>query len=230
MERGNGMKVSRYEVEPGLWLDGRGAVFLERTRRLVIADLHYGYELAQRSAGNLFPAWGRKRLEEEVERLVMDWSPEELVLLGDLVHTRTGWPAFGDWMNRLPLPVRLIRGNHDRAVPVGIQMEDQWETEGWVLHHGDRSPLIPPGCREMVGHWHPSFILRDGGGLRRRVPGVVIGAERVVLPAFSPWSQGTGVEGMLREGERLWVVTPGKIVEIPRRWLEREAKLGRLQK
>ena len=71
-------------------LDGRLALFHEEERWLAVADLHFGYELSQRAAGNLFPLWGMQSTEERLRELLGEYQPADLVLLGDLVHNGAG--------------------------------------------------------------------------------------------------------------------------------------------
>src|SRR6266705_3918804 len=80
----------RAEVAKHILLDGRLALFHARHRWLAVADLHFGYELSQRAAGNLFPLWGMQSIEERLLDLLGDYAPEHLILLGDLVHNRAG--------------------------------------------------------------------------------------------------------------------------------------------
>ncbi|MFQ3670482.1 MAG: hypothetical protein SNJ84_03380, partial [Verrucomicrobiia bacterium] len=91
-------------------------------------------------------------------------------------------------------------------------------------HHGDRRRRGEKGWRDMVGHWHPAVVLRDEAGLRCRLPALVVGPKRVVLPAFSPWAGGSPGGYALGAGERVWAVAPGAIA----RW--REGEEGRRQK
>jgi uncharacterized protein len=71
-------------------LDARLALFHTRQRWLAVADLHFGYELSQRAAGNLFPFWGMRTIEQRLEELLRDYKPKRLIVLGDLVHGYRG--------------------------------------------------------------------------------------------------------------------------------------------
>ena len=54
-----------------------------------MADLHFGYELSQRAAGRLVPLWGMASISERLMRLVEEYGPRRLIVLGDLVHDKT---------------------------------------------------------------------------------------------------------------------------------------------
>src|SRR5438045_3980220 len=80
----------RKQVRPGVWLDTRLALWLERERLLVVADLHWGYSASHRARGNLLPYWGDDELEQRLLGLIADYSPAEMIWLGDVVHAAEG--------------------------------------------------------------------------------------------------------------------------------------------
>src|SRR3954452_6091313 len=70
-------------------LDGRLALFHQTERWLAVADLHFGYELSQRAAGALVPLWGMATIADRLSKLLAEYEPERLIVLGDLVHDKT---------------------------------------------------------------------------------------------------------------------------------------------
>src|SRR2546423_394487 len=109
---------SQIAVGKDVLLDGRLALFHKRERWLALADLHFGYELSQRAAGNLFPLWGMRSIEARLKELLGDYSPAQLILLGDLVHDAAAANEFVALLDRLQkhCDVILIAGNHDKKV------------------------------------------------------------------------------------------------------------------
>src|SRR3954463_23317 len=95
------LSSGRTLVAENVLLDGRLGVFHERERWLAVADLHFGYELSQRAAGNLFPLWGMQSIETRLNELLGDYRPVKLVLLGDLVHDKAAIPDFCSLAERL---------------------------------------------------------------------------------------------------------------------------------
>src|SRR5918997_69295 len=75
-------------VAPDVVLDGRLALYHQQQRWLAVADLHFGYELSQRTAGRLVPMWGMATVEERLKELLVDYRPRHLVIVGDVVHDR----------------------------------------------------------------------------------------------------------------------------------------------
>lgn len=180
----------RLELQPDAWLDARLALWLARTRTLVVADLHWGYAASHRARGNLLPVWGDAEIAARLRALIADYQPAEVIWLGDSLHTLAGRDVAEAFLRAAAAPVRIVSGNHDA----------QWERargcasvlrEGFCLHHGDVPCDVPPGFVEVVGHHHPAAVWSDGAGTRLKLPAAVVTARRIVLPAFSPWAAGT---------------------------------------
>ena len=55
---------ARAEVADAVVLDGRLALSHQKQEWLAVADLHFGFELSQRAAGNLFPLWGMQTIQK----------------------------------------------------------------------------------------------------------------------------------------------------------------------
>jgi uncharacterized protein len=204
-------------------LDSRLALFHEAEKWLAVADLHYGFEVSQRMAGNLFPLWGMKSIETRLGELLCDYQPAKLILVGDLVHDRNGACELFSLITRLRdrSDVILIAGNHDAQIKRqtskfshwDIELHDSFTTEGFEFHHGDCETKMN-GRIQIVGHFHPAATLRDGAGLRLKFPALVQETNCWILPAFSPWAAGTEWEE--REQSRIWICTPERIFEVAR--------------
>src|SRR5438477_4869138 len=109
---------SQTYIAKSVLLDSRLALFHEEEKWLAVADLHFGFELSQRVAGRLLPLWGMESIETRLCELLCDYEPEILIMLGDLVHDRTGAREFFSLITRLrnQSGVILIAGNHDASI------------------------------------------------------------------------------------------------------------------
>jgi len=210
----NNRDQNRVEIANQVLLDGRLALFHTRQRWLAVADLHFGYELSQRTAGNLFPLWGMQTIQSRLEDLLRDYSPTHLVLLGDLVHDRSASPSLALLLRDLRRQTRiiLISGNHDRAMGKDFEMVPSWRSEGFCFHHG-HCEIESAGEVQVIGHHHPAGVLRDGAGLRLKLPAFVQKNGCWIMPAFSPWAAGTEWPGT--DSERVWLCSPTRILRIP---------------
>jgi uncharacterized protein len=178
-----------------------------------VADLHFGYEVSQRAAGNLFPLWGMQTIEERLKNLLRHYKPKHLVLLGDLVHDNVGRRELSSLVKRLrqTSEIVLIAGNHDRSLAKHLELVDSWRIDGYDFHHGhclpERSDRV-----QIIGHYHPAGTVRDGAGLRLKLPAFVQQGNCWILPAFSPWAAGT--EWNPTSPARVWLCSPQRILRL----------------
>jgi uncharacterized protein len=202
---------ARAQVANGVFLDARLALYHQNQQWLAVADLHFGFELSQRAAGNLFPLWGMQTVQDRLNELLDDYNPAHLVLLGDLVHDRTAAPALGEFVRQLQrrAEVILIGGNHDRKLPKSINATPLWQCEGFCFHHG-HCEMDAAGDIQVIGHHHPAQIVRDGAGLRLKLPAFIQQDHCWIMPAFSPWA--AGVVWPEDEHTRIWLCSPTRII------------------
>src|SRR5438067_13935693 len=102
-------------IAENVLLDSRLALFHQEEKWLAVADLHFGFELSQRIAGNLFPLWGMQSIEARLGKLLRDYQPSKLILVGDVVHYISGAGDFFSLISRLreQSDVLFIAGNQD---------------------------------------------------------------------------------------------------------------------
>lgn len=203
----------RAEIQPGLWLDSRLAVWLAAPRLLVMADLHWGYAASHRARGNLLPVWGDDEIEARLRSLQADYEPVEMIWLGDVVHAAEGGARAEAFVRTSAVPVTLLAGNHDRR---WRQARERTATRGeWFFHHGDVVQDLPAGSREMIGHHHPAVSWGDLAGTRLKLPALIAGPRRLILPAFSPWAAGTPWSEPRANGDTVWAIAPNRIFALP---------------
>jgi DNA ligase-associated metallophosphoesterase len=206
-------------IDRNILLDGRLALFHKRERWLAVADLHFGFELSQRASGNLFPLWGMKDIEGRLLQLLADYRPRRLILLGDLVHDGTTADEFFALVNRLEraTEVVLIMGNHDRhfkhrRTDLQHRLIESWQSNRFYFHHGDCAADVRDRI-QIIGHHHPTGAMRDGAGLRLKLPAFVQRNDCWIMPAFSPWAAGTN--WVDPDGEcKIWLCSPQRVFEL----------------
>jgi DNA ligase-associated metallophosphoesterase len=199
------------EIADQVILDGRLALFHQKQKWLTVADLHFGFELSHRAAGNLFPLWGMQTIQQRIEELIADYRPANLILLGDLLHDRAGASALADWVNslRMTTEVILIAGNHDRNLGKQLDPMPLWRSDGFCFHHGHCE--IEAGHEiQVIGHHHPAQVIRDGAGLRLKLPAFVKQRQCWIMPAFSPWAAGT--IWPTDDTSQIWLCSPNRII------------------
>jgi uncharacterized protein len=204
------------EIAPGVLLDADLALWFQEPRCLVIADIHWGYALTHRRRGHLFPEWGNDEIAGRIGRLIEFYQPQEMIWLGDTVHSWDGRKLAEEFIaqNSGRVKFTLVQGNHDKAWTVAATK--LVTLAGYTLHHGDSEIALPPNQIEVVGHWHPALSWRDGAGLRLKLPALIQGASRWILPAFSPWAGGVDWRDRLQTGEQAWLISPRRILPWPK--------------
>lgn len=164
-------------------LTPHAAVLVEtqKTRMLVIADLHIGWELALSKKGIHVPTQTQK-LVQRLSNLISEYKPRELLILGDVKHT-VATAEMGEWrdvpdffynLRSQVNEISVIRGNHDgNLTPLLPESVKTLPATGVAFgeigfFHGHRwpSPMIL-GCTTLVmGHVHPVVSFRDPAGFR----------------------------------------------------------------
>ena len=207
------LSLTQAYVAENVLLDARLGLFHEQEGWLAIADLHFGFELSQRLAGQLVPFWGMQSSSARLLGLITDYEPRILVILGDLVHDDAAVEPVKKLLSdtRKYCETITIAGNHDRKLRGAIDFVESFRTEGFEFCHGD-GPRKHSDRIEIIGHFHPAATLRDGAGLRLKFPAFVQESTCWVMPAFSPWAAGT--PWMEPGPSRIWLCTPERILRL----------------
>lgn len=189
------------------------ALYWERARTLLVADLHLGKAAAFRSAAIPVPGGttdeGLARLDAALEQT----RAERLVILGDFFHARAGrgaslHDATADWRGRrAKLNILLVRGNHDRRAG---DPPDAWRFEcinepycepPFAFRH---HPADDERGYVLAGHVHPAVRLRGPARQRLTLPCFWFGPRAGVLPAFGAFTGCARVRPAT--GDRVFVV------------------------
>lgn len=195
---------------------GDRALYRPAARALLVADLHLGKGDAFRRAGVPVPGGGTAHDLQRLDALLAAREVGALWILGDLLHgpaPRAHWlQAWLQWRARHPrLQVRVLRGNHDRALDarvLGVEDAGTGQHEGpFLLRH---DPVPRAGAHVLCGHLHPLAALP---GMRRRWPAFWLREGMTVLPAFSAFT--AGVVPMQQAGERLVACVEGEAIALP---------------
>lgn len=200
------------------------AALWEEEATLLITDPHFGKGATFRSHGLPIPAGSTESDLARLGRLIEAHRPRRLVILGDFFHTRESQSAatleaLTRWREGCPaLEVLLVKGNHDRhagAPPaaLGIEVVEEPRLEGpfALCHH----PCEHPGAYVLAGHVHPGITLQDRRGGKVGGPCFWFAARQGLLPAFGSFT-GTA-EITVSPTDRLFLLGPGHVVEIPAR-------------
>ena len=191
-----GLRIGLANVE--VMLRWSGAMWLERERTLVVADLHFekGSSYAARF-GQMLPPYDTRETLDRLDREIALLSPERLIFLGDSFHDGDGEARLAADDARRLEGLALGRdlvwavGNHDEDGPKVLPGEiiDEAEIAGLTLRH---EPVPGVQLGEVAGHLHPAAKVTSGRAtIRRRC--FVTDGQRLVLPAFGAFTGGLNI-------------------------------------
>jgi uncharacterized protein len=172
----------------------RAAVYLPEATA-VIADVHLGYDRARRRGGEAVPLTDLDAALGGLRRLVARTDVRRLVVAGDLFEDGRlcgGAAELLRWFVDLRVELTaVVLGNHDRRLQgadAALPVVGEASLGPWRVVHGDgRLPRGPV----VSGHVHP--YLRWGPKVA--APCFLVGANRLILPAFSEDAAGVNVLG-----------------------------------
>jgi DNA ligase-associated metallophosphoesterase len=218
-----GMKPHRIAGET-LWLTPQRAIFWETEKALLVSDCHMGKTGHFRKEGIAVPQDVYKEDLRRLVHLLQFFNAAQLIVVGDLFHSRNNLELdlFQKWRLDLPgLSVHLVRGNHDI-------LEDGWyEQAGIALHEGTLHRKAfsfthhPPGKSELpgqadgylfTGHLHPSVTMRGAGKQTLRFPCYYFGKNYAILPAFGQFTGTARVDA--QPGDHLFAIVNQEIIHL----------------
>ncbi len=151
------------------------ALFIKKTKSLIIGDMHIGSGEAFEEGGLLIPVYSFKDIIDRLTKIIDKTKPKEIIICGDLKH-EFGRISNQEWREILQLidflkgkaNLIIIKGNHDAILePVvkkrGIKLVDFYKIDDITLLHGDKVLLNALDCKKIImGHEHPAVTIKDG--------------------------------------------------------------------
>ena len=164
-----------------LWPHPAALIKNGKTKTLLIADPHLGWEMSLQEKGIHVPSQTPKILNK-LTAIIAKYQPQQLVILGDVKYTVVSselgeWHDIPDFFAKLQSyvgDIAIIRGNHDAnlepLLPENVKLlPATGEVIGDVgVFHGHKwpSPSLLQ-CKTLVmGHLHPVVVFRDPAGFK----------------------------------------------------------------
>jgi uncharacterized protein len=166
------------EILKGIEIKNK-ALWLKKSRALVLGDLHIGYEQALIEDGILVPKNMFQEIKRELENL-LKLEPKIVIINGDLKH-EFGRISKQEWQETLELidlfsknkvKVILIKGNHDTILePIArkkqVEIKDFFVLDDICILHGHKMLLDKKIYDKkiktiIIGHNHPAISLHEG--------------------------------------------------------------------
>jgi putative SbcD/Mre11-related phosphoesterase len=182
------------------WLltPARAAIHLP-SATAVVADLHLGYRETRRRRGDAVPLAPVAQALAPLQAVLAGEGVARLIVAGDLFEAHPAESVATQlraWLAESGIElVAIVPGNHDRGledVPgLGPLCVQSVELGRWRIVHGDGE--LPAGP-VVQGHEHPCVAWPGGV----RAPCFLVGADHLVLPAYSADAAGVNVRGSER--------------------------------
>jgi len=189
------------------------SLFFPKEKKLVIADLHLGYEEALNEAGIFLPRRMLREIVEEMNQIFKKVGKiNKVIILGDLKHefgkiSRQEWKEsleFIDFLLEKSEKILLIKGNHDTILePIvrkkEVEIKDFYVENEKAFFHGHK---LFHECLEkkikllIVGHKHPAITIKEGVKAeiyKCFLEGKWKGKKVVILPSFFPLVEGSDI-------------------------------------
>jgi len=184
-----------------------------KTKTLVVADPHLGWEVGLQEKGIHVPSQ-TPRILQKLKTLLIEHKPDALVFLGDVKYTvvtaKLGeWhdvPEFFSELRNYVGDIAIVRGNHDANLePLLPEDVKLLPATGYILgdvglFHGHKwpSPKLL-GCRSIImGHLHPVVVFRDPAGFKiTRQVWMKVGCNTEELTRTLLQKQGVKMEGTI---------------------------------
>ena len=181
----------------GAALDPAGALWLARSRTLIVADLHLEKSSSFARRFMLLPPYDTDATLALLAALIARRNPRRIICLGDSFHDVGGFGRMSDF-DRFTLAGLQrgrdwiwITGNHDRELPaaLGGDVLTEAASDGLTFRH---EPVVGAAPGEIAGHLHPAAKIR-GHGRALRCRAFATDGRRMVLPAFGVLAGGLNV-------------------------------------
>ena len=193
------------------------ALFLPKTKELLICDIHLGK--AEYFQQNGIPL--TNNLDENnfarIKKIVNKYNPEKLIILGDLFHSKfsidkTLKKKVEDLPEQLKTDVELVLGNHDLGCDIkNLKILNVRKTKNIIFSHQPVN-LEKNDTLNICGHYHPKLYLKNKGDkLSFRCFAMDLNKNVLYLPAFGDLTGGY----TCKKSYRKWaIISEKEILEI----------------
>lgn len=195
------------------------AVFWIEQQTLLLSDIHLGKSGHFRKSGIAAPAAINETNLRRIEKLIHQFRPTRVLILGDLFHSSVNreWFQFEEWRHQFSdIRFQLVIGNHDSLHPsfyesARMDVFDQLIEHGFEFVH-DPSNQTTDEKYIVGGHVHPSVRIKGKGRQRLSLPCFLITENRVLLPAFGSFTGNHSIKPS--ETDLVYTIVEDSIIQI----------------
>ena len=185
------------------------SLYLKDKKILIIGDLHLGLENSLIDQGILIPKSQFNTIKDNIKKILKESEVKKIIINGDIKHefSRINKQEWNDVYSLIEFlkeycDVEIVIGNHDYI------MKQMLDSKGYktsyfvivndiIILHGDFIPAEATTKKiVIIGHEHPSVLLREGPKTEKYkcfIKGKWKDKVLIVMPSFNPLSEGTDV-------------------------------------
>lgn len=203
-----------------LWLLPQKAVYWQKKKTLLVADLHIGKAGHFRKNGIPVPNQVAQSNLDELSLLIDNISPNHLIILGDLFHSDVNkeWQQFIKWRKKYShIEVSLVVGNHDildsRKYHSGIiNIFKQLSVKPFLFVHDINTLSNQKEYNNYIlsGHIHPAAQLKGPARQTMKLPCFYFGSKYGILPAFGGFTGTQVIEP--KQKDQVFIIVDSKII------------------
>ncbi len=188
-------------------------IYLRSFKVLILADTHLGFEEEMAEKGMYIPRFQLRRLMEVLEQSLSLVNVREVVIAGDFKHRFSGLGKIErrelvevlTYLQSRVDRIVVVRGNHDNYLPLlrrkfNFELVEYYRLGRYLIIHGHKKVGLEEGSWDVLimGHEHPSIVLRDSVGVVGKFPCFLVGRllngkELITLPAVGAYQTGSKV-------------------------------------
>ena len=184
-----------------MWLSPERVIFWEDEKALILSDSHFGKTGHFRKSGVPVP---QNIFLEDLQRLfnlLQFYKPEQLIVVGDLFHSRSNKEhlLFEKWRNDFTqLRILLVKGNHDvlqgdwyQEINIDVYDAKPLRINALAfIHDYAHIEKFPQHADAyfFTGHLHPGVFIKGKSRQSLSFPCFYFNEHFAVLPAFSKFS------------------------------------------
>ncbi|WP_010916849.1 metallophosphoesterase [Thermoplasma volcanium] len=200
------------EILRDVFLSDLYCVYLRDISAVVVSDLHLGYEEEMNLHGLFLPRMQRDHVTHIMDKIVERYDPEKIIINGDFKqefskNLPSEWDDIIYFINRYDdRDLIFVRGNHDNYLATILskknkELLDYYEDDRYFIYHGDKD--LSTKKITILGHEHPSLVLRDRVGGIYKLPAFAFNFKKnvIITPAMSFFSSGTDLSQSLLSEE-----------------------------
>ena len=182
---------------------------------LVISDLHIGKAQHFRKHGIPIPMEAAFKNLELFKIAVLKRKPKQLILLGDLFHSRLNseWPLFVDLISSLRQEIHfdiiLTIGNHDILssqdyLEISAHCVPFYEVDDLYFIHEPITTTKNESNLTVCGHLHPGVIVKGKARSKIKLPCFGLQNQCLIMPSFGNLTGSININW--QEDSRTWAI------------------------